>query len=355
MGVRDSKRWREDVDLALCSVDGIGATDGSTVVVTGGAGLLLSPVVDMLARRNEITGAGTRILCAGRWPSEVERRFGVHAASRGIEWVPYNATDPDVRLPSCDFVIHGASNADPAAIVSDPVGTLLSNVNGVGRLLEHAKSCRARLLYVSSSEVYGTGLAGPYSENDCGSISLLNPRSSYPQGKRAAETLCASYMSQYGTDIVIVRPGHIYGPTASLHDSRVASAWMWRAARGEDIFMRSDGSQVRSWCHCLDCATAVLTVLMHGEPGNAYNLGNPESAGSIANLGEILAEVGGVRLVREFATDKQKAAFNPMSDSSLNVTKLLSLGWSGTWGLREGVEQSIAVIRESIAARNEVS
>lgn len=351
MGVMDSARWREDLDVTLSICSGVEKLAGRTVLVTGGTGLVLSPLVDLLAHCNDMTDAGIRIICAGRWESEVAGRFGENASIRGIEWTPYDASEPSGDLPACDFVIHGASNAHPAAIVSDPVGTLLSNVLGVGHLLDHARACDARLLYVSSSEVYGSGLVGPLAEEDCGKVSLLDARSSYPQGKRAAETLCASHMAQYGTDVVIVRPGHIYGPTASPTDNRVSSAWAWAAAKGEDILMMSDGAQVRSYCHCLDCATAIMSVLLHGETGTAYNVANPSSVASIAELGELLAEAGGVRLEHAKATKAQRSAFNPMADSSLDASRLVALGWEGAWSVKEGVRQTIAVLRQSMVGR----
>ena len=119
----------------------------------------------------------------------------------------------------------------------------------------------------------------------------------------AAETLCASFYDEYGVDAVIIRPGHIYGPTASEADNRVSSAWPYAVARGEDLVMKSDGSQLRSYCHCLDTASAILTALLTGETMHPYNISDPACVISIRDMGELLAKAGGVRLIREEPTE----------------------------------------------------
>lgn len=108
---------------------------------------------------------------------------------------------------------------------------------GLKYLLDCAKNSGAkRILYISSSEVYGRKEGNlPYKTDEYGYIDLLNARNSYSVGKRAAETLCASYLSEYGVESVIIRSDHIYGPTAVKYDNRVSSAWAYAGARGEDI------------------------------------------------------------------------------------------------------------------------
>ncbi|WP_230687693.1 NAD-dependent epimerase/dehydratase family protein, partial [Streptococcus pneumoniae] len=82
----------------------------------------------------------------------------------------------------------------------------------------------------------------------------MSVRSSYASSKRATETLCVSFASEYGIKIMIVRPGHIYGPSAKDSDNRVSSFFMTEAIAGRDIVIKSTGSQLRSYCYSLDCA-----------------------------------------------------------------------------------------------------
>ena len=175
---------------------------------------------------------------------------------------------------------------------------------------------------------------------------MLKVRNSYSVGKRAAETLCVSYAEEYGVESVIVRPGHIYGPTASPYDNRVASAWAYSVARDEDIVMKSDGSQIRSYCYCLDCASAILKVLLSGENCHAYNISNPDSIISIKMMAEILSNSAGVKLRMELPTEEERKGFNPMSNSSLESNSLLALGWRGCFDAEAGFAHTVQILKE---------
>ena len=214
-------------------------------------------------------------------------------------------------------------------------------------LLDYAKNCGTkRLLYISSSEVYGKKADDiPLKEDEYGYIDLLNPRNSYSIGKRAAETLCISYGSEYGIESVIVRPGHIYGPTASSADNRVSSVWAFDAAAGRNIVMKSSGTQIRSYCYCLDCASAILKVLLCGESGKAYNISNPESVISIRELAEILAKTGKVILKINDPTEKEMKQFNPMTNSSLDGKHLLDLGWQAFFDAKKGLSHTVEILK----------
>lgn len=344
-----SKQWIKDVDETITSLPFLSDLEGYSVMITGAAGLICSAVTDILIRYNETHNNKIRILAAGRWIEEMTGRFFEYADKDYFVFVPYDASKDDniLTLP-CDYIIHGASNAFPSMIINEPVETMISNFSGIKHLLDYAKEQRTkRVLYISSSEIYGNKEDNhPYREGEYGYIDILNPRNSYSVGKRAAETLCISYAVEYGTESVIVRPGHIYGPTASPMDNRVASVWAYAAARGKDIVMKSDGAQIRSYCYCLDCASAMLTVLLKGENGHAYNISNKDSIISIKTMGELLAESAGTKLIHENATEQEKKGFNPMSNSSLDSTGLEAIGWKGMFDARRGLKHTVDIICE---------
>ncbi len=147
-------------------------------------------------------------------------------------------------------------------------------------------------------------------------------------------------------ETVIVRPGHIYGPTASEKDIRVSSAWAYAAANGQDIVMKSDGAQIRSYCYCLDCASAILKVLIDGENLKAYNISNSDSVISIREMAELLAKASGVKLKMELPTETEKKRFNPMNNSSLDSTELYRLGWRGLFDAERGFSHTIKIIKD---------
>lgn len=347
--IYNSKRWFQDIDRVSERLSGLPQLNGKSVMITGAAGLVCSAVVDILIRYNETNNDIIDIFAAGRWPSEMQGRFGVYYDKPYFHYVEYDAAKPvNPAFPSVDYIIHGASNASPEMIVREPVETMLSNISGLEQLLRFAaeKSVK-RLLYISSSEVYGIkNSIDPFSEEDYGFIDLLKPRNSYSSAKRAAETLCVSFAEEYGTETVIVRPGHIYGPTASPLDNRVSSAFAYSAARGEDLILKSDGSQLRSYCYCLDCASAILNVLINGKNKEAYNISNSDSVITIRQMAELLAKAGGVNVSFDVASETDKKGFNPMSNSSLKSDKLESLGWHGYFDARTGLSHTVEILRE---------
>lgn len=314
----------------------------SRVLVTGASGLIGTPLVNFLLSRD------VRVIVAGRDERKLQGRFG----GQVVTCVAYDALLPVQFDFDVDVIIHAASAASPELFVKSPVETMWANVFGVRELLEYARRVHARkVIYVSSSEVYGkaTPREDGFKEEDYGFVDVLNPRSSYPMGKRAAETLCASYAKEFGVDVSIVRPGHIYGPTASPKDQRVSSAFAWAAARGEPIVMKSAGTSRRSYTHADDCASAIMTVVERGSPGEAYNIANRAGVCSIRQMAEIMSDAGGVELRIEAASAVEQAAFNPMDNSCLDPTKLEGLGWSGRIGYEDGFRQTVIEIKKRIA------
>lgn len=349
MSIYDSKIWISDLDEVISSLPELNELEGKSILITGCSGLICSAVADILIRRNVTHDAKIKVLAAGRNQEKVYTRFGPYVKEPWFEYVQYDAalTEP-VLNAQCDYIIHGASNASPNKVAKEPVETMMSNFIGTKLLLDLAKMNGAeRFLLISSSEVYGKkGCDRPNRIDEYGGIDILNPRNAYSIGKCAAETLCASYYQEYGVDSVIIRPGHIYGPTALESDSRVSSAWAYAVARGEDIVMKSDGSQLRSYCYCLDCASAILKVLMKGAPMSAYNVSDQDVVLSIREMAELLTCEGGVKLKMELPTDAERKIFNPMNNSSLDGSELLSLGWNCLFDAKRGFIHTVKILKE---------
>ncbi len=345
----ENKKWIEDLDVTVSHFPEFKELVGRSVLITGATGLICSAIADMLIRVNETQNAGIEIYVTGRNPEKVGDRFGEYASREYFHILRYDALKEIKDFPEkIDYIIHGAGNAFPGAMIKEPVETMECNTGGTLRLLKYAgeAGCR-RFMYISSSEVYGKKEADrPFKEEDYGFVDLLGPRSAYPVSKRAGETLCASYSYEFGIESVIIRPGHIYGPTASKKDNRVSSAFAYQAAAGEDIIMKSDGAQIRSYVYCIDCASAALVALLKGENIGAYNISNPDSVISIKEMAEKLAKAGGINIRTEIPDENEKKAFNPMNNSSLDSSKLLALGWKGLFDAETGLTHTVEILKE---------
>ncbi len=345
MDIYSNELYKDGIRKVLPSFVNKQKLFGKKILITGATGLICSAVVDVIRYLNEYENAQITVYVCGRNEQKAMDRFG---ENEHIKFVLYDALKKVEIQEKADYIICGASVSSPKMFAENPVDTMLSNIDGVRNLLDYAKenNCE-RLLYISSSEVYGKKeTIQPFLENDLGYVDLLSPRSSYPMAKRACETLCVAYTTQYKVDTVIARPGHIYGPTATLSDTRVSSVFAYASANGKDIEMKSDGKQLRSYCHCLDCATAILTILMNGECLKAYNISNPDSIINIMQMAEITAKAGGVSVFKAVNNEVDKRIFNPMDNSSLNSELLQGLGWKGMIGAEEGLVDTVKILKE---------
>lgn len=182
-------------------------------------------------------------------------------------------------------------------------------------------------MYISTGEIYGEGSGTPFRETDSGYVDCATPRACYPSSKRAAETLCVSYGVEYGVDTVIARLCHTYGPHFTESDNRVYAQFIRNVLHGEDILMKSDGSQYRSWCYVVDAVRALLFILMKGESGNAYNVADPDSCFSIRQLALEVASSVGRKVIVELPDEIEKKGFSVVNVATFDISKLLALGY----------------------------
>lgn len=341
-----TKDYWDDIASCIGNIPEIEKLYNKKILITGATGMLASPVIDIISFLNKEKNAGIKLTLAGRNRQRTFERFKDVISEEEVRFVEFDANYIYKLNVEADYIIHAASNADNGMFLKEPAETLFSNVVGVKSMLDlNVKNKGSRLLYVSSSEVYGElpkkAAGSMIKETDYGYVDVLSTRSCYPNGKRAAETLCACYINEYGADVVIARPGYIYGPTIKESDKRASAAFTFDAAAGRNIVMKSKGEQLRSYCYMLDCATALLTILLKGECGEAYNISNKDAIVSIRDVAEALAKESGVSVVFENPSDAEKSSYNTMDNSALDATKLENLGWRGTYTLTEGIRRTL--------------
>lgn len=321
---------------------------GCNVLVTGATGLIGGCLVEVLMARGDIN-----VYAAGRNEVRAKARFAEYAGNSHFHFFKYDVSKPlsSSDVESFHYIIHAASDASPAAFASSPVEVMKSNIYGTANLLDYglAHGMR-RFLYVSTGEVYGEGGAteettdGPaFRETDSGYVNPILPRSCYPSSKRAAETLCAAYKDQYGADVVIARPCHTYGPHFTPSDNRVYAQFVRNVLRGEDIVMKSDGSQFRSWCYVVDCVRAILYILLKGQSGEAYNIADSNSNITIRQLADMIAAAAGRNVVIQLPPDSESKGYNPITRSLFSTSKLESLGWTISGNMRDKIVKMVEI------------
>ena len=333
-----------DQDLSAARAGFEEAFRGKRFLITGATGLIGSFMIDALTA----PGMGVEIYAAGRSEEGMRRRFGSLMDDPRFHYVPYDATQHAHFDFDVDYVVHAACSAHPLAYATDPVGTMQANVFGTMQLLEYLRTQPgARMIFLSTGETYGENpdLPDGFREDDHGYINPINPRSCYPESKRAAETLCACYAAQYGADAQVARLCHVYGPTMTPSNSRADAQFLRNALNGEDIVMKSTGAQVRSWCFVADAVNAILTLLVKGEKGGATNVANRHSVASIREYAQTLADVGGVSLKFDLPPAVEQAGYTKITRAVLNPGKLEGLGWSAKYDLKTGLEHTFGCLK----------
>jgi nucleoside-diphosphate-sugar epimerase len=313
---------------------------GCNVLITGATGLIGGCLVDVLMIHPHCS---CHIYALGRNEERAQKRFAEYWNDDTFHFI-----QNDISVPlSCDiqfdYIIHAASNASPNFFKEKPVEVMKANLQGMVNLMEYGLSHNMkRMLYVSSGEIYGEGNGQAFKETDSGYVDCATARACYPSSKRATETLAISYAEEYGADVVIARPCHTYGPYFTESDNRVYAQFIRNVLRGEDIVMKSPGTQFRSWLYVVDCANAIFTILLKGGDGQAYNVADDNSNITIRELAETIAHIGQQHVI--FNIDNLLGNTTPITKAVFSTEKLQNIGWRPLFKYDEGIKHSIETL-----------
>lgn len=192
-------------------------------------------------------------------------------------------------IPNVDEIYHLASLASPPFYKKYPLETLDVGYIGTKNMLELAKRYNAKLLFASTSEVYGDALISPQHENYYGNVNSFGERSSYDESKRVAEALCYTYLKSYGVDVKIARIFNTYGPHMLLNDGRIITEVIKHLKNKTTLSIYGDGKQTRSCCYVKD-TVQMLIKLMNSMINEPVNIGNNEER-SINQTVDIIEKV----------------------------------------------------------------
>lgn len=349
MNYLNSPVYKSDLMRSLEQLSVLDKLDNKKIFITGGTGLIGSVVVDLLASANIYYNKNINLFIGSRNAESVNNRFQDYNNKSWFHFVNYSM-EKEISLDEpIDYFIHIAGKGNPGAFKESPVEVILQNITSLNNVLMISLKNNSRVVYISTSEVYGQNNSSePLNEDSYGFVNILSSRACYSSSKRVSETLCAAYKEEYGADFIIIRPGHIYGPTASRNDDRISSAFMYDSLDGKNLIMKSDGMTLRSYCYVFDCAAAIITCMIKGQSGEAYNISNKNSLITIKEMAEYFANAGNVELIMDYknTTEKEKQNFNIMKNATLDSKKLESLGWIPVFSKEEGFLHSIKILKD---------
>lgn len=303
------------------------------ILVTGGFGFLGGHLVELLLADKDNTIHVVDNLCTNPLPLEdflddLGHQPGLTYSIETVETYCRSFKSNEQRY---DEIYHLASVVGPAGVLPHAGRIAASIINDTLAVADITMRCNARLLDVSTSEIYGGGQEGFCSET---MPKIVQPHSSarleYAVGKLAAETALINLHRTKGLEVRIVRPFNISGPRQSGKGGFVLPRFIEQALSGADITVFGDGSQIRAFTHVKDMVEGIVCVMKNGRIGEAYNLGNPENRCTILQLAQDVQRV--TESVSKLVFVDPKTIYGPFYEEANNkfpdARKAMSdLGW----------------------------
>src|SRR5436190_21480426 len=300
------------------------------VLVTGGAGFIGSCFVKRLLRGSDAVVVLDKLTYSGNranLPDDVEFHQGDIA-------VP---ADVARAAGGCDAIVNFAAetHVDRSILTADDFGR--TEFRGTQVLLEHIRETGARLVQVSTDEVYGDLEGGGSSQES----DLLNPSSPYSAAKAAGELLTPAYVRTFGVNASITRGSNTYGP--NQYPEKFIPLFVTNALDGEPLPLYGDGRQVRDWLFVEDHCAGIELVLLKGAAGEIYNIGGGDEHENIEVAGRLLELTGADRSLLRSVPDR------PGHDRrySLDTAKLRALGWAPRRTWEDGIRATIDWYRDN--------
>lgn len=319
---------------------------GHTVLVTGATGLIGVSLVRALLAIGNIN-----IIALVRNKEKAKHIYEGETAKTLKFYVADIMDEVQIDDP-VDFIFHCASVTTSKTMIEKPVETILTSVEGTKNILELAriKECKS-VVFVSSMEIYGSfDESKEIRETDLGYIDVLKIRSNYPESKRLCENMCVAYHAEFGVPVKIARLAQTFGAGILPDENRVFAQFARSAINGENIVLHTKGLSEGNYCYTRDCIIGLLTILLKGMDAEAYNVCNPLTHTTVANMAHMVAEKIAHGKIKVIIDIPKGNTFGYAVDSKmkLNSDKLQALGWKPEVDLEEAYKRMIEEMKYEI-------
>ena len=330
----------EDINNIL-KIKGIELLRGKSFLITGATGMVGVMLIDALMALGDVT-----VFAVGRNAEKAKCRLGDHFDNPHFEFIEHDVCKPFSDDIKVDYIIPMASNTHPLAYSQYPVETIMINIKGAEYALKLATSCGATVIYTSSNEVYGNALSNEvFTEDYNGRLNLSNARSCYNESKRTSESLCLSYMAEYGTKIKIARLCRIFGPTMLKSDTKASSQFIKKAIAGEDIVLKSEGNQYFSYTYVAEAVAGLLIVLLNGDYGKTYNVSSEKTNVYLKDFAQLCADYNGKNVVFDIPSEAERKGFSIAMNAILDNSRIKCIGFEPKYEMKDAIKRTIEILK----------
>ncbi len=319
------------------------------ILITGGAGFLGSHLSDaFIARGDEVFVLDTGSIAKVRHLLEEPRFHYIHDTIFNLELL-------DGLASKVDLIYHLAAVVGVEYYVGDPYETLNVNVNGTQNVLRAAYKYNRKVVFSSTSEVYGRNPKVPWREDDDRVLGATTiDRWCYSTSKAVGEHFCFAY-HKLGLPVVVLRYFNVYGPRLDRIDvGRLFTIFMGQLLRGADLTVIGDGSQTRCFTFISDAVAATVAAgLNSAADGHALNVGVDVET-SVLEFAKLMLELyGGGKSKISFVTQEEiyGKSYEDIPRRVPDNTKMRQLlGVEPKVSLREGTAMAMEWFRQEANA-----
>jgi UDP-glucose 4-epimerase len=315
------------------------------VLITGGGGFVGSHLADAFV------GRGDEVFILDTGTVNKVRHLMGNPAFHYIRDSIFNAEILEGLIVKCDLVYHLAAVVGVEYYVGDPYEVLNVNVNGTQNVLKLAFKHQKKVVFGSTSEVYGRNPKVPWREDDdrvLGSTRI--DRWCYSTSKAVGEHFCFAY-HHMGLPVTITRYFNVYGPRLDRLDvGRIITIFMGQVLRDQPLTVIGDGTQTRCFTYIDDAVQATIAAgIAPGTDGDVFNIGTDVET-SIAELARLMIEIAGAKSTVQFVTQESVygSSYEDIPRRVPDNTKMREvLGVHADTPLREGLRRTIEWFRSA--------
>lgn len=312
--------------------------EGKTILISGATGYVPQYIIHGIMKHNDMYKSNIKVIALCRDEKKALLRFGDYYKRKDFSVVIHDVCDEFIYEEDIHYIIHAASPAGVVNSNKDPYMTFKVNVMGCDKLLRVAKEKKAVFVLFSSVDVYG-GNSGEerFGEEYSGPLDSLDSRNIYACAKRAAESLCISYAESFDVTVKIVRPTQIMAGGIPLNDGRLHIDFISQIIEGKHIFLKGDGSPIRSFIYITDAIGGVLTAMIEGKNKCAYNICNEELEASVFEFAKMMASCADedIKILFNLGKRSDPAVKHAVSRVTAKSDALRKLGWKPQVSLRD--------------------